>query len=51
VRTGDQVLDAALRALNGHQAAIARATCASLGNRALLVRVAGEGMPAEGMVA
>jgi hypothetical protein len=51
VRTGDQALDAALRALNGHQAAIARATCASLGHRALLVRVAGEGTPAEGMVA
>jgi hypothetical protein len=51
VRTGDQALDTALRALNHHQASIARATCASLGNRALLVRVAGERMPAEGMVA
>jgi hypothetical protein len=51
VRTGDEALDAALRALNHHQASIARATCASLENRALLVRVAGEGMPAEGMVA
>jgi hypothetical protein len=51
VRTGDQALDAALRALNHHQASIARATCASLGNRALLVRVAGEETPAEGMVA
>jgi hypothetical protein len=51
VRTGDQALDTALRALNHHQASIARATCASLGNRALLVRVAGEGMPAEEMVA
>jgi hypothetical protein len=51
VRTGDRALDTALRALNHHQASIARATCASLGDRALLVRVAGEGMPAEGMVA
>jgi hypothetical protein len=51
VRTGDQALDAALRALNDHQASIARATCASLGDRALLVRVAGEETPAEGMVA
>jgi hypothetical protein len=46
VRTGDQALDADLRALHRHQASIARATCASLGNRALLVRVAGEGMAA-----
>jgi len=51
VRTGDEALDAALRALNHHQASIARATCASLGDRALLVRIAGEQMPAEGMVA
>lgn len=46
VRTGDRALDAALRALHRHQARIARATCASLGNRALLLRVAGEGMVA-----
>lgn len=46
VRTGDQALDAVLSALHHHQATIARATCASLGNRALLVRAAGEGMVA-----
>jgi hypothetical protein len=39
VVTGDDVLDAALRGLHARQLAIARATCASLADRALLVLV------------
>lgn len=43
VRTGDGSLDAALRGLHERQVAIARATCASLAGRALLIRVAEPG--------
>jgi hypothetical protein len=43
VRTGDGSLDGALRGLHARQVAIARATCASLDGRALLIRVAGPG--------
>ncbi|HUA27896.1 MAG TPA: hypothetical protein VMC03_03350 [Streptosporangiaceae bacterium] len=39
VLTGDDVLDAALRGLHARQLAIARATCASLADRALLILV------------
>jgi hypothetical protein len=43
VRTGDDSLDVALRGLHERQVAIARATCASLAGRALLIRVAEPG--------
>jgi hypothetical protein len=43
MRTGDLSLDVALRGLHARQVAIARATCASLDDRALLIRVAGPG--------
>jgi hypothetical protein len=39
VRTGDDGLDTALRGLHARQLAIARATCASLGERALLILI------------